>query len=894
MAQRSSKSQENLLTFYSKRIPFGLICSPFLLAATIHLHLTKTATPLAHEILTSCYVDNIFLSATSKEKAEQKYYQTKELFKLAGMNVREWTSSDEQVNDTINSHGATPMDKTVKILCIQWRTTTDTLTIRLPSVEEQASHPTKRHVLKLVASIFDPLGIISPVTVRAKIFLQSLWKDNMQWDQLLPLHSQQQWKDITDSWTFPLLEIPRRILPRSTRQISYQLHVFTDASQAAYCAVAYLRSTTDVGTDVKLLMGRTRLSPLHSAITIPRLELSALALGSTLMKHVVKEMNIQFDQQYLWSDSKAALQWVKTTTRLPIFISNRVKSIKSNTADAIFRHVPSSSNPADIGSRGTSVDELLKNDQWWNGPSFLKMDEQQWPEDKSEDNSVDETINYAVNTNMETKSFNGTEEVIKANNFSSWKKTLAINQPKHPFYNCGIDYAGPFLTKGHDDETKVWIALFTCLNTRAIYIDIATSLSATSFLNILRRFISSNGCPRWILSDNAPAFTSVASALAPIQSQQNQNLLNYCSHHDIRFKFISAFAPWQGGVYERMIKTFKSAFKAAIRNRKLGLDEFATLAKECEAIVNSRPITYVYNDLDSGYPLRPIDFLRPFALLGSPRLQDEYETDDEWTPGNSTDDLHKRWTSTLTLLNSFWKRWQEGYLTSLREQYQRKHRQPHLTSQETPQLDHIVLIHDSWKPRGQWKLARIVDRSDHCVTLKLSNGQTITRPFNLLYPLELPSSKAEASKRITENTKGHPTSTDETTIRRPQRTHPMITRSLKRNTSFALLTIIQLLLITVSADITSYTPPNTKCTSRAQTINTLIYADQCTSQGIAVATSTTKDKKPSFCWLQLTCPLGHIRVPMPQVPIRDSVEASVHAPPGQHPAAPIREVLFAS
>ncbi|RCN34943.1 hypothetical protein ANCCAN_19209 [Ancylostoma caninum] len=276
-----------------------------------------------------------------------------------------------------------------------------------------------------------------------------------------------------------------------------------------------------------------------------------------------------------------------------------------------------------------------------------------------------------------------------------------------------------------------------------------------------------------------------------------------------------------------MIKTFKSAFKAAIRNRKLGLNEFATLAKECEAIVNSRPITYVYNDLDSGHPLRPIDFLRPFALLGSPRLQDEYGTDDEWTPGNSTDDLHKRWTFTLTLLNSFWKRWQEEYLTSLREQYQQEHRQPHLTSQETSQLDHIVLIHDSSKPRGQWKLARIVDRSDHCATLKLSNGQTITRPFNLLYPLELPSSKAEDSKRITENTKGHPTSTDETTIRRPQRTHPMITRSLKKNTSFALLTIIQLLLITVSADITSYTPPNTKCTSRAQTINTIIYADQC-------------------------------------------------------------------
>ncbi|ETN86948.1 hypothetical protein NECAME_05794 [Necator americanus] len=130
----------------------------------------------------------------------------------------------------------------------------------------------------------------------------------------------------------------------------------------------------------------------------------------------------------------------------------------------------------------------------------------------------------------------------------------------------------------------------------------------------------------------------------PVQSQQNQNLLDYRSHHDIHFKFVSAFAPWQGGV--------------KVRNRKLGLDGFAILAKECEAIFNSRPITYVYHDLDSGYPLRPTDFLRPFALLGSPRLQDENETDEEWSVGHITDSLHKRWTFMLTLPNSFWKRWQ--------------------------------------------------------------------------------------------------------------------------------------------------------------------------------------------------------------------------------------------
>ncbi|RCN31372.1 hypothetical protein ANCCAN_22842 [Ancylostoma caninum] len=121
----------------------------------------------------------------------------------------------------------------------------------------------------------------------------------------------------------------------------------------------------------------------------------------------------------------AVINETKKTTKIRLVYNGSAKVNGSPSLnDCLFRGPVS--NPADIGSRGTSIDELLKNDQWWNGPSFLKMDEQQWPKDKSEDNSVDETINYAVNTNMETKSFNGTEEVIKANNFSSWKKLLRV------------------------------------------------------------------------------------------------------------------------------------------------------------------------------------------------------------------------------------------------------------------------------------------------------------------------------------------------------------------------------------------------------------------------------------------------------------------------------------
>ncbi|KAK6030995.1 hypothetical protein OSTOST_02864, partial [Ostertagia ostertagi] len=100
---------------------------------------------------------------------------------------------------------------------------------------------------------------------------------------------------------------------------------------------------------------------------------------------------------------------------------------------------------------------------------------------------------------------------------------------------------------------------------------------------------------------------------SPVSDEDDKNLFGYCSHHHIKFKFIPALVPWQGRVYERMIKFFEVTFKAAIRNTKVELEEFSTSAKECEAIVNCGPITYDYNDIDSGYPLRPSS---GFLLIG--------------------------------------------------------------------------------------------------------------------------------------------------------------------------------------------------------------------------------------------------------------------------------------
>ncbi|KIH60849.1 Tas retrotransposon peptidase A16 [Ancylostoma duodenale] len=768
-------TDDNLVIYHFLRVPFGLICSAFLLAATIHLHLTKTATPIAHESLESCYVDNIFLSANSPDEAMQKYSDTKKLFTLAEMNAREWTSSDPSVNAALQSHEQTKMEPTIKVL--------------------------------------------------------------------------------------------------------------------------------------------------NSALT--------LTLGSALMNHLTKELKVATSRLYIWSDSKTALQWTKMPSSLPVFVQNRVKAIRKNAPNAILRYVPTNLNPADSGSRGSTIQELNSNKLWWNGPTFLQSSENEWPEDKSENSTtpivahsnpnvtaldddspiIDNLMTlptwnsllrvmtmimmFINNTRMAIAKRKGTKphrlnctqaatialfrQAQMYNPISSGqKRTYAhhpqerVKQPAHPFSNSAVDYLGPFNIENHPNTAKVWIALFTCLNTRAIYVDIASSLSAICFLQILRRFIATNGTPRWLLSDNAPAFVTVSNAMSSLTKKEEQDVIDYCATHNMRFKFVAALAPWQGGVYERMIGIFKTSFKAAVRNRTLDFDEFFTLTKECEAIVNCRPLTYMYSDIDSGFPLRPIDFLRPHSIIGPPRLAIEDQDDNEWKPQETQQDLlQDQWNSTFTLLNRFWQRWHEEYLTSLRENYQHEHQQPRHTSSESPFDDQVVLVHDSTRPRGQWKLGRIMSHSDHSATIKLPNGHSITRPLNLLYPLEIPPPKTgqSTSSDVTQTkaTDDSRNSQRETTGK--ARTHPMITRSLTRQLYTTILATASIISI-VSADFAAYNPPDTKCDKYQLSPKHIIYSDQCVQDGIAIATTTSSSfpTKKLFCWFHISCPLGHIRIPLPFQP----------------------------
>ena len=169
-------TESNLDTYRFCRVPFGVVCSPFLLGGTIKFHLRKTGTPVALEINNNIYVDNVSLGANSVDEAYKIYLESKEIFRKASMNLREWVSNSFEFLDLLPKNEVVK-GESVKVFGIHWNRVEDYLQINGVDFFNLKIPPTKREVLRIIARIFDPLGLVTPVTYYGKLFLQDLWKE---------------------------------------------------------------------------------------------------------------------------------------------------------------------------------------------------------------------------------------------------------------------------------------------------------------------------------------------------------------------------------------------------------------------------------------------------------------------------------------------------------------------------------------------------------------------------------------------------------------------------------------------------------------------------------------------------------------------------------------------
>ncbi len=362
-------------------LPFGTTCSPCCATFALQKHVIDHSLPgedVRESIEKYFYVDNFFQSFSCQEEARAWASNLRDLLATGGFDLRQWASNAPQVLDSIPSEAKSSNlvlwltqeqpDAQESALGLLWHCTTDTLSYKYRPIE--CSAPTMRHIYKVLASQYDPLGYIVPYTTRAKVLVQRLWDKKREWDDPQLPDELQELPDIQR------ISIPRSYItleldnPQSIRN----LHIFCDASERAYGSVAYIQTLSPQGDiEIAFVTARSRVSPKKQQ-SIPRLELCAALTGAQLAKVLKSELSVPIRQITLWSDSTTVLAWIQADScRYKVFVGTRVAEIQELTDPKDWRYVDSKSNPADDITRGKTLAELANASRWSQGPSFLLL-----------------------------------------------------------------------------------------------------------------------------------------------------------------------------------------------------------------------------------------------------------------------------------------------------------------------------------------------------------------------------------------------------------------------------------------------------------------------------------------------------------------------------------------
>ena len=414
-------------TYALQRVTFGDKPSPDM-ASFVMLKIAeenKKECPRAAAILErDRYVDDLIHFCPNKEQATESMQEVDKVLATGSFVVKEWLCSSNVPNAAETDTPKSPTisesetnqnmlvvsldgEEETKTLGVVWKPRKDVLSFA--SREIKVEKLTKRSVLSSISKLYDPLGLASAVTIKAKVALQEIWKlKQFDWDDLLPKETGETWKKLFEEIeSLKEVQFPRCLQPEVVVG-SPELHVFADASQAAYGAVAYLVWLTPEGPRVSFVSSKARVAPIRHT-TIPRLELMAALIASRLAQTIYQEFKIKPSCVTFWSDST--------------IVGVRVAEIQAAWDPNCWRYVPSESNPADDLSRGISVKELSTG-RWINGPYFLSKPRTEWPIDERREVSSEDSEKKKPPKPMAVVS--KSQPLLNPENFSSWEKLSRV------------------------------------------------------------------------------------------------------------------------------------------------------------------------------------------------------------------------------------------------------------------------------------------------------------------------------------------------------------------------------------------------------------------------------------------------------------------------------------
>ena len=381
---REDPTQKVVVHQYTRHI-FGAkdspSCANYALQRTADVN-CKEFRRAAGSVWNNFYMDDYLESFATSEEATERCQDLVTLLKRGGFKLKKFVSNfnlPPSLPPLQDQSPGTPevCELSSHVLGLKWNQRSDTLVVSR-GVNRSVTEPvTQRLVLSRVASIFDPIGIVAPYTIKARLMLKEVWRlHGQQWDEVLS-------EELTEEflhWSKALPELSTLELQRcyfSEHLDSLELHVFGDSSKEVFGAVAFLRARqkSDGSTQLAFVIGKEHNAPMKS-LTIPKLELQAALLAFRLKRHVEAALTLAIEKPYMWSDSSTVPQWLHSPEKQPVFVSNRISEILDASTVDEWAHVFSTNNPADVVTKGMSIDEL-KSSSWINGPEFLRTED--WP-----------------------------------------------------------------------------------------------------------------------------------------------------------------------------------------------------------------------------------------------------------------------------------------------------------------------------------------------------------------------------------------------------------------------------------------------------------------------------------------------------------------------------------
>ena len=382
-----SSDNENWTVHEMCRLIFGATCSPTQAQFVKNLNARKwdqIFPEAASAIIQNHYVDDYLESSNNEAELAQLIIDVKEVHRRGGFNIHKWATNSTVVtrslglNDQFDCHEFN-QSEFCSVLGLLWECKSDILRLKIrmskldDGICEGKATPTKRSALRTVMSIYDPLGLINYKTVEVKLILRETWREKISWDDELPEHLRKRW----NLWGTKIKCLEAIQVPRWFGIIGegVQLHIFCDASENAIAAVGYIVQPSSGARS--MCFSKCRVAPLKMK-TIPRLELDAAVLGIKVLDIIVRAAPCTFTRTVFWTDARDVLYWIRSTERkYTTYVANRVSIILASSSIDQWRWVPTDDNPADMA---TKTDPKRKTeDLWWQGPSFLEHEEEDWP-----------------------------------------------------------------------------------------------------------------------------------------------------------------------------------------------------------------------------------------------------------------------------------------------------------------------------------------------------------------------------------------------------------------------------------------------------------------------------------------------------------------------------------